>query len=293
MPWLLSHSPFLTSEQDAERRSETRYPTQYPAELELLPGPAEPIYGTVLDVSRSGLRVALPRRVERGTQVKVKLRDNVNFRRCTLLPRGVRRLPCRHPYPRSGASSSRQIEHIADDPLSFYAVGKGLSIPEVIDIREHLLRCENCRARLAKQEALLNPPAPGATKVKHLPADPRSWAVRPSRQARLRRVSPNGLCWHAWPCSCSPSESARRCFPYCAFRCRPFTTNSVIFWQAIHTHPAALRIPRFHFGSTLNRSTSSSSPPTPRNIRLYKAWCWPWDTDFSTSRSINHGSACG
>ena len=60
----------LTSEQDAERRSETRYPTQYPAELELLPGPAEPIYGTVLDVSRSGLRVALPRRVDRGAQEK-------------------------------------------------------------------------------------------------------------------------------------------------------------------------------------------------------------------------------
>ncbi len=148
----------LTSEQDAERRSETRYPTQYPAELELLPGPAEPIYGTVLDVSRSGLRVSLPRRVDRGAQVKVKLRDNLIFgdvRYCRAVSgafhAGIHIQDLVRP-------SSRQIEHIADDPLSFYAVGKGLSIPEVIDIREHLLRCENCRARLAKQESLLNPP---------------------------------------------------------------------------------------------------------------------------------------
>jgi hypothetical protein len=148
----------LTSEQDTERRSETRYPTQYPAELELLPGPAEPIYGTVLDVSRSGLRVSLPRRVDRGARVKVKLRDNVIFgdvRYCRAVSGafhvGIRIQDLVRP-------SSRQIEHIADDPLSFYAVGKGLSIPEVIDIREHLLRCENCRARLAKKESLLNPP---------------------------------------------------------------------------------------------------------------------------------------
>lgn len=36
----------LASEEAAERRTEARYPTQDPAELEILPGPSEPIYGT-------------------------------------------------------------------------------------------------------------------------------------------------------------------------------------------------------------------------------------------------------
>lgn len=43
-----------------DRRREARYPAQEPAEIELLFGPREPIYGTVLDVSRSGLRIELP-----------------------------------------------------------------------------------------------------------------------------------------------------------------------------------------------------------------------------------------
>ncbi len=47
---------------DDERRREARYPTQDPAELEILPGPSQPIYGTILDVSRSGLRAALHQR---------------------------------------------------------------------------------------------------------------------------------------------------------------------------------------------------------------------------------------
>jgi hypothetical protein len=63
--------------------------------------------------------------------------------------------------------AGRENQHIADDPLSLYAVGKGLSVPEVIEVREHLVRCEACRAHLAEKEAVLNP----------------------SRNARLRRPS--------------------------------------------------------------------------------------------------------
>jgi PilZ domain len=152
----LAHS-IPTSEQDAERRSEARYPTQDPAELELLNGPADPIYGTVLDVSRSGLRVALAQRIDRGEQVKVKLHDNVIFgevRYCRAVSgafqAGIKIQDLVRP-------SIRNSQHIADDPLSLYAVGKGLSVPEVIDVREHLVRCDACRHRLAAKEAMLNP----------------------------------------------------------------------------------------------------------------------------------------
>ena len=145
------------SEEAGERRAEARYPAQDPAEIELLPGPAEPIYGTILDVSRSGLRVALARRIDRGEQIKVKLHHNVIFgevRYCRSVSGGFQAGIRIQDLVRA---SRPRNQHIAEDPLSFYAVGKGLSVAEVIDVREHLARCETCRARLAAKDALLNP----------------------------------------------------------------------------------------------------------------------------------------
>lgn len=144
------------SEEGAERRTEIRYPAQDPAELEILSGPPEPLFGTILDVSRSGLRVALSKRVDRGEQVKVKLHDNVIFgevRYCRSVSGGFHAgIRIKDLWRAEGCN-----QHIEDDPLSLYAVGKGLSIPEVIEIRTHLGRCEACRARLTEKQALLSP----------------------------------------------------------------------------------------------------------------------------------------
>jgi len=145
------------SEEGGERRSEARYAAQDPAEIELLPGPSGLIYGTILDVSRSGLRVALTQRIERGEQIKVKLHHNVIFgevRYCRLVSGGFQAGIRIQDLVRTARP---QNQHIPEDPLSFYAVGKGLSVAEVIDVREHLMRCETCRARLAEQQGLLNP----------------------------------------------------------------------------------------------------------------------------------------
>jgi PilZ domain len=140
-----------------ERRSEARYQTQDPAEIEILSGPSEPLYGTILDVSRSGLRVAIQKRIARGEQVKIKLQRNVIFgevRYCRAVRDGFQAgLKIQDLIRPSGARN----EHIGDDALSLYAVGKGLSVAEVIDVREHLARYEPCRARIAEQENLLNP----------------------------------------------------------------------------------------------------------------------------------------
>lgn len=149
--------PLPASEEAADRRTEIRYPAQDPAELELLPGPSEPMFGTILDVSRSGLRVVIPRRIDVGAQVQVKLHNNVIFgevRYCRAISGAFHAGLRIKDLVRPAGSQNR---HIADDALSLYAVGKGLSIPEVIDIREHLGRCGACRARLAEQHALLNP----------------------------------------------------------------------------------------------------------------------------------------
>jgi hypothetical protein len=146
------------SEEEAERRTEARYPTRGdPAELELLQTPAEPIYGTILDVSRSGLRIVLPKRMNRGEQVKVKLQGNVIFGEVRYCRAASETFQVGIRIQDLVRAASRQDQHIADEPLSLYAVGKGLSVPEVIQIREHLVSCERCRVRVAEQAALLNP----------------------------------------------------------------------------------------------------------------------------------------
>jgi PilZ domain len=139
-----------------DRRTEARYPAQDPVELELLPLSAGPLYGTILDVSRSGLRIALSQRLGRGQQVRVKLAGNVilgEVRYSRAVSGGFQAGIRIQDFVRPPEAD----RHIADDPLSLYAVGKGLRVHEVIEIREHLGRCETCRARLGQKEALLKP----------------------------------------------------------------------------------------------------------------------------------------
>jgi PilZ domain len=140
-----------------ERRSEARYPAQEPAELETVLGGQEPVYGTILDVSRSGLRISIPRRLERGEQVQVKLQRSVIFgevRYCRAVSGGFHAGIRIEDLVRPGG---RKNEHLSEDTISLYAVGKGLSVAEVIESREHLASCEACRTRVADKEALLNP----------------------------------------------------------------------------------------------------------------------------------------
>ncbi len=89
--------------------------------------------------------------------MKVKLHRNVIFgevRYCRAVPNGFQvGLRIQDLVRPAG----KRDEHIADDPLVLYAVGKGLSVAEVIEVREHLVRCEACRMRLVQQQDMLNP----------------------------------------------------------------------------------------------------------------------------------------
>ena len=149
--------PLGAMERAEDRRSETRYPAEAPAELEILPLSPGPFYGTVLDVSRSGLRIALSERLDRNQKVRVTLSGNVIFgevRYCRAVAAGFQAGIRIENLVREAGAGDR---HIEEDPLSLYAVGKGLALHEVIEIREHLSRCEACRGRLAEKQTLLNP----------------------------------------------------------------------------------------------------------------------------------------
>jgi hypothetical protein len=142
----------------AERRREARYPTRDAAEVEVRHGEILRVPAMVVDVSRSGLRLELPAAVGRGEQVKISLPRQVvivgEVRYCRragiVFHAGILIQEVFHTEPVTD-------RHISDDELSFYLIGKGLAVADVISLREHLIECEACRIRLGETDAVLNP----------------------------------------------------------------------------------------------------------------------------------------
>jgi hypothetical protein len=142
----------------AERRRETRYPTQDAAEVEVRHGEILRMPAMVVDVSRSGLRLELPAAVGRGEQVKISLPRQVvilgEVRYCRrsgmIYYAGVLIQDVFQDQVAPGG-------HISADEISFFLVGRGLAVADIIRLREHLIECESCRIRLGETDAKLNP----------------------------------------------------------------------------------------------------------------------------------------
>ena len=154
-----------------EKRREARYPTNDPAELEIMNGAAGRSSATVLDVSKSGLRLKIEFTISRGAEVKIVLQRNViifgQIRYCRPFENGFEAGVL---IQDMSQNSGQPSPHIEDDLLSLYVVGKGLTVPEVIKLKEHLMNCESCRIRLGERDAILNPVR--KRKILSTPVDP-------------------------------------------------------------------------------------------------------------------------
>ena len=141
-----------------EKRREPRYPCNDPVKVRVLSTRGPRFAATVLDVSRSGLRLELATPIAKGSEVEVTVRGNViifgEIRYCRrtsdifhagILIRDVL-------YSRPPA-----VDHLHDDELSLYLVRMGLTLPELIRIRDHLAKCERCQIRLGEADAILHP----------------------------------------------------------------------------------------------------------------------------------------
>lgn len=141
-----------------EKRREIRYPTNDPAEVQVLPIDSTRRPATVLDVSESALRLELHSAVARGLEIKVILSGQVvifgEVRYCRRAGAVFHAGVVIHDvvYARQGAG-----KHIQDYDLNLYLVGRGLTAFEVIKLREHLILCESCRFRLAENSARISP----------------------------------------------------------------------------------------------------------------------------------------
>ena len=141
-----------------ERRRDTRYPTSEPAEVEIFPREVVVSAAMILDVSRSGLRLEVKREVPTGACIRVRiLKTHLTIfgevRYCRQVAEafhvGVLIEEMFSPQEELG-------KHIDDMDLYLYVMGHGLSVREVIVLKDHLITCEKCQARFAKKEALLH-----------------------------------------------------------------------------------------------------------------------------------------
>jgi hypothetical protein len=142
-----------------ERRRDTRYPTNDPAEVEIFPQAAVREGAVILDVSRSGLRVHLRTEAPKGTHLKIRLLKThlVIFgevRYCRAVADGFHvGVWIEHMF-----NAREELgKHIDDMDLCMYVLGKGLTVEEVILLKDHLITCEICQVRAAKKEAALHP----------------------------------------------------------------------------------------------------------------------------------------
>ena len=139
------------------RRREARYPTHDSVQYQILPGQVPWLPATVLDVSRSGLRLELPLLTHKDCSIESlwpgKMSIFGEIRYCCKVGRayeaGVLIQGIVNAEP-------NHVGHFHDDQLSLYLAGKGLTAAEVIGVREHLVSCELCRNRLEETQALLN-----------------------------------------------------------------------------------------------------------------------------------------
>ena len=147
-----------------DRRKETRYATNDPVQIRLLnAGDGPQFSGTVLDVSRTGLRVEIPKPVGKGARLEVILPDGATIF-------GEARY-CRHVSTRYHVglaievvayTQPRLTNHIRDKELSLYISGKGLAALEAIHLKNHLPTCTNCQERVTNARAV-RPPGSGQT----------------------------------------------------------------------------------------------------------------------------------
>jgi|SRR5579871_902111 len=139
----------------SERRKEVRYSCHDSVEVRVLPGDGQMVSGTMIDISKSGVRVEIPCPTVKGSEIEIMIpKEMIIFGEVRHSRRagetyvvGVMIRDVFYSRPQEGM-------HVHTDQLSRYLAGKGLSAPEAISVRQHLQYCRYCRSRLADPAVL-------------------------------------------------------------------------------------------------------------------------------------------
>jgi PilZ domain len=153
-----SSKPESTGSSPREKRREIRYPTHDVVEVCILEMGRQRLAGVVRDVSRNGLRIELRMPLSKGARLEIVMTNRaIIFGEARYCRRTVDTYQVGVVIEDVYYAQPISARHIDHDQLSLYLVGKGLSVLEVIHIKNHLLACDDCHRRLSEAGAILQP----------------------------------------------------------------------------------------------------------------------------------------
>jgi hypothetical protein len=140
-----------------ERRREPRYPCNDPVMVRVMPGDGNRVPATLVDVSRSGLRLEIAIPLIKGSEIEIVLSKQIaifgKIRHCRRsgdnYQAGV--------LIQEAFYSSKSSDHVSDEQLGSYLTGNGLTLTQVIKVRDHLALCSACRLRMVSTYTLKQP----------------------------------------------------------------------------------------------------------------------------------------
>ena len=133
----------------ADRRKETRYPCHDPAEVRVVREGRPSFPATILDISKSGLRIACSVQLTEGTRIEVIVPQQAvvfgEVRYCRAVSQefhaGVQ-------IEQAFYSMNLSLEHLDHKQMSKYLAGEGLIAREVLALAQHIRVCADCRTRM-------------------------------------------------------------------------------------------------------------------------------------------------
>lgn len=110
-----------------------------------------------MEVSRSGLRIELDTPVMKGAEIQMLLSKRLEV---SGRVRHCRRVGAKY---QAGVlilettDQSKPSEHVSTELLSSYLNGRGLTLTQVIRVRDHLVACRACRLRIVDSYSVSQP----------------------------------------------------------------------------------------------------------------------------------------
>ena len=143
----------------SERRREPRFPCNDPVTVRVIPGDGSLVPATLMDVSRSGVRIEIGLPLPKNTQIEIHLSKQLVV---SGRVRHSRRVGTKYQsgvFILETVDESKPSEHVSDEQLSSYLSGQTRAPAEVIRVREHLVQCSACRLRIVDSYSV-KPSAP-------------------------------------------------------------------------------------------------------------------------------------
>ena len=148
---LSQHSTGETHSQSAlgDRRREVRYPCRDSADVRSLDDLGASHKATVVDISRSGLRIQVGVHLAKESHVEIVIHKHAiifgEVRYCRTYGEGFHLGIL---IEQVFYSNAHHADHLSDEQLRLYLSGDGLSAREALTVAQHVRVCRSCSTRM-------------------------------------------------------------------------------------------------------------------------------------------------